>query len=297
MIGGFDFWEGDAMDWSELQTQTLPRNIYFAYIRASHGLHPDGQYAAVRSGCDKVALLNAPYHFVMPNLDVDAQVALLVQQVTKLSPGSLPPSIDLEWTLKKDKKGNVTRPEYWKPIKPLDRIGLIKTFLEKVEKALGTTPAVYTATSFWNEFIVDVNNHADYDFIERYPLWLVDLKGTAKIPKPWKKAAFIQNHFGEHAPQGAPWYDHLDHDFFNGSVRELLDSTRAGFELSASASPPVSAVTRDAQAALKAHGQDPGPSDGRFGQNTAQALQAFQTKQGLNPTGKLDKATWQALLA
>jgi hypothetical protein len=76
-------------------------------------------------------LLNGPYHFIMPNLDVNGQIEVLRQQVKKLSPGSLPPSIDLEWTFKKDKKGNVIRPEYWKPIKPLDRIKLIKQLLEK----------------------------------------------------------------------------------------------------------------------------------------------------------------------
>jgi hypothetical protein len=158
-------------------------------------------------------------------------------------------------------------------------------------------PAVYTATSFWNEFIVDVNQHTDYDFLASYPLWLVDLHGTAQIPKPWQKAAFIQNHFGENAADNAPWYKHLDHNFYTGSVSELLDTVYPGFEFSASSNPTVSALVRDAQKILKSQNYDVGPIDGRFGAKTALALQGFQSKQGLNVNGRLDTQTAKALFA
>ena len=39
----------------------------------------------------------------------------------------------------------------------------------------------------------------------------------------------------------------------------------------------------------------PVPVDGVFGENTAKALRAFQQTQGLTPTGKADKQTWDLL--
>jgi hypothetical protein len=48
-----------------------------------------------------------------------------------------------------------------------------------VERALGIPPAVYTATAFWDEFIVHPNAGIDVEFFARYLLWLVDLYDKA----------------------------------------------------------------------------------------------------------------------
>jgi len=52
---------------------------------------------------------------------------------------------------------------------------------------------------------------------------------------------------------------------------------------------------RQAQAALKNHGQHPGPIDGIVGPQTRQALKQFQKANGLEQTGTLDEATIQRL--
>jgi peptidoglycan hydrolase-like protein with peptidoglycan-binding domain len=49
------------------------------------------------------------------------------------------------------------------------------------------------------------------------------------------------------------------------------------------------------QEALKEKGQDPGPADGVMGAQTQKALRAFQSKNGLKATGRLDAETAKAL--
>ena len=49
------------------------------------------------------------------------------------------------------------------------------------------------------------------------------------------------------------------------------------------------------QEALKDKGNDPGPADGILGPQTQKALRAFQSKEGLKSTGRLDAETAKAL--
>lgn len=49
------------------------------------------------------------------------------------------------------------------------------------------------------------------------------------------------------------------------------------------------------QEALKDKGNDPGPADGIMGPQTQKALRAFQSKQGIKSTGRLDAETAKAL--
>jgi hypothetical protein len=296
MISGFDFSSWDTLKIRELQTEILNGNIYFAYLRASHGVTADQSFGNTRASCDNILLLNGAFHFVMPNLDIDQQVALLKSKVTRLFAGNLPPCLDFEWTLKKDRDGNVTVPEYWNEVQPADRIALIRNILQKAEHALGMVPAVYTHPVFWNDYIVHPNPGADLGWLAHYPLWLVDLHGGAVIPPPWTKANFVQNSFGENAPAGSPWYATLDHDFFNGGLNQLMALTYPGFKLSMSASPPVSAIVRDCQVALNALNIDVGAPDGRFGSVTKTGLQKFQNNHALADTGEIDMRTLAKLL-
>jgi hypothetical protein len=190
----------------------------------------------------------------------------------------------------------VTVPEYWDQVKPGDRIPLIKNFMQKAESALNVIPAFYTHPGFWQEYITQPNPGVDLSFLARYPLWLVDVAGGAAIPPPWTKADFIQNHVGESAPPGSPWYETLDQDFLNGSVNDLLALTYPGFTLSMSANPPVSTIVRDCQIALNALNINVGAADGRFGAKTNAGLQQFQTSHALNATGKIDIPTLKKLL-
>jgi peptidoglycan hydrolase-like protein with peptidoglycan-binding domain len=55
------------------------------------------------------------------------------------------------------------------------------------------------------------------------------------------------------------------------------------------------ATVRQAQERLASEGFNPGPADGRLGQQTKQGLKDFQQSKGLEPSGQLDAQTIAAL--
>lgn len=65
----------------------------------------------------------------------------------------------------------------------------------------------------------------------------------------------------------------------------------------APAVPVQKATAADVQVLLDRSGFSPGVIDGFGGSNTKKALTAFQTARGIQATGQLDAATWQALSA
>lgn len=72
---------------------------------------------------------------------------------------------------------------------------------------------------------------------------------------------------------------------------ELTDEERAAI-LAAQPNPAIIYL----QEMLDKLGYDPGPIDGQRGQKTAQAVEAFQTDQSLEPTGTVDAATARAMV-
>jgi GH25 family lysozyme M1 (1,4-beta-N-acetylmuramidase) len=58
---------------------------------------------------------------------------------------------------------------------------------------------------------------------------------------------------------------------------------------------PASQLVKLLQDELRAHGADPGPSDGDFGAGTEAAVKSFQAANGLDADGVVGPATWQAV--
>src|ERR1019366_2533264 len=101
----------------------------------------------------------------------------------------------------------------WNQVLPAQRIPKIRMFLSAIEDACHTKPIIYTAPAFWQEFITGQSTPADNTFFAAYPLWVVDLKNSGKLPAPWINTtpSFKQTHFGELATTTDP-YDLLDQD-------------------------------------------------------------------------------------
>jgi peptidoglycan hydrolase-like protein with peptidoglycan-binding domain len=68
-----------------------------------------------------------------------------------------------------------------------------------------------------------------------------------------------------------------------------------GQQHSSSGASMDSATVRQVQERLASEGFNPGPVDGRLGQQTQQGLKDFQQSKGLEPSGQLDGQTIAAL--
>ena len=62
-----------------------------------------------------------------------------------------------------------------------------------------------------------------------------------------------------------------------------------------SAMPQGKDLVLETQQMLAERDYDPGPADGIMGGRTAAAIRAFQTDNNLEPTGKIDRATYTSL--
>ena len=154
---------------------------------------------------------------------------------------------------------------------------------------------IYTHPVFWHDYIEANNPGPSLTQFADYLLWNVDLKNEGKLPRPWTRTDFVQTHFGESAPAGAPLYDRVDRDRYEGTLKQLLSLTVKGLVFDKTKT-PVCQIVWDLQQSLKDKGFYPHTVDGDFGGNTEQAVKDFQKSAGLNETGIIDDGTWESLL-
>ena len=147
-------------------------NVRFAFVQASRGSGFDCATAPDRCGADEFYARNyararafgirvGPYHRAFTNgaqvtdviADATTEADLFIAQVGKLQSGDLRPALDVETPF----GGlNATELTTW-----------VRTWVERVEEALGSKPVIYTNASSWQatgnttEFALDGN-----------PLWV-----------------------------------------------------------------------------------------------------------------------------
>jgi lysozyme len=292
MINGIDVSHHNNIAWDKIQKLNLSENIYFAFAKASEGVgFVDKQFVNNRTGSTNAGLLFGAYHFLLPTQDAVKQANLFADQIGALKPGELPPVVDVEWAVR-GKAPN--KKELWNEISAKERIDVVKHFSQRIENRLGVKPIIYTAVSFWRDFIIKNNQPADYAFFADHPLWIVNLQGALTVPKPWTTATLVQNGFGELAPKGATAFQKLDHDFFNGKLLGLLAFAAKGKVFAKNN--PVCPIVRDFQQVLKNLGFYAKLLDGDFGGNTETAVKAFQKSAGIAETGIIDETTWKLLV-
>ncbi len=288
MLHGIDTSHYSSISLQQMQAMVKDKSLYFNFIKASEGATiKDSAFTTLWDISRKSGLICGAYHFFRPLSDVGAQVTNFLTQYKKVSrSGVLPPVVDLEWSM-------AGGHEQWAQMPAARRVPVIKMFLAGLEAELKLKPIIYTAPSFWHELIEPQAGTSDNQFFAQYPLWVVDLKGTGRLPAPWTSAVFIQNHFGENATTNQ-LYDRTDQNIFPGDTKSLLNATAPGFTIMKGF--PYSRMVFDIQDKLKALGHLQDAPDGVFGTNTEQAVMAFQTANGFFANGIVDAQTWNRLL-
>lgn len=291
MIKGIDLSSYNNYNQQSILQTIWTQQLYFAFIKASEGVTlQDPKFEVNWNICRKAGMVCGAYHFLRPLTDPAQQVYNFVNQYKKVNTaGVLPPVVDIEWAV-----GASNKTDQWTIIPATQRIPKIKTFLSGIEEQLHVKPIIYTAFVFWRDIIVTQMTGNDNAYFAQYPLWLVDLKGTGSVPAPWTKALFIQNHFGESSTNRNDIYENTDHDYFNGILKDLLNTTNPGYTIFRGF--PKSMIVSDIQKSLAAKKFYASTVDGDFGKNTEQAVKDFQNSAGLVPNGIVDVQTWNKLL-
>jgi lysozyme len=173
----------------------------FAFVKASEGATlADPMFAQHRAAASANGVAVGAYHFFRPKSPVDSQVANFLQAVSSLSPGELPPALDLEV------------PQDWVGIALADRAVMVSTWLRLVEQALGAPPFIYASPSFVSDMLgsaADLNSHR---------LWLANYSLAPHIPAPWSDWTFWQ--YTENGNiAGIPQV--VDRNRFNGNLAAL----------------------------------------------------------------------------
>ena len=170
LIDGIDvsYWQLD-IDWPKVKAAGKK----YAIMRAAHALKADTKFAYNWKNCHAVGLHCGVYQYFEPDIDPVAQADLMISMMGKLSPGDLPPVIDVE------SKGTAT---------PSQFAAAIGKWMDRVEKATGRKPMIYTGAYFWEDYVkssIWVNN----------PLWHAQYCTSCcpNIPNPWKKWTFWQH--------------------------------------------------------------------------------------------------------
>jgi lysozyme len=167
----------------------------FVYIGATYGITiQQPTYAPDKKKAEDLGMIHGPYHFFVPTDDPDLQADNFLKVIGNSDPkGDLPPALDWE-----DNSGTSWGEAFTRA----------QIFLDRVEKATGRTPVIYTYSDFFSE--------APPKSFAKYPLWISntgdgDGPTCPPIPAPWDHWLFYQfNTSGG-----------LDKDRFNGTLADL----------------------------------------------------------------------------
>lgn len=206
----------------------------FTFIKATEGLDwSDPRFAVNWRDSGYAGLLRGAYHFFHADDDADLQADAFLA-VYRPSPGDLPPVVDVEVA---------------DDVEPAVLAAGVQRFLERLERATGTTPLLYTAPRFWDDLGVEA---------PAAPLWVAEYGvHSPDLPRGWQGWAFWQESRRGRIP-GVP--GEVDLNVFAGPLHELAALTlRAIPKPLPSAVPEVDPGTPDSGGAAPEKPDDGGP--------------------------------------
>lgn len=184
------------VDWKKVSSiEHKGVDIDFAFIKATEGyalfdLYFERNWEESR----KHNILRGAYHFFRPRVSGKEQAELFIAKV-KLSPGDLPPVLDVEVV---------------DGVPPKRMRAQIRAWLEAVEEHYGMRPIIYTYESFYTQHLS--GHFPDYlVWVARYDRPKVRLKGR----NSW---TFWQHTAKARIPGIS---NHVDMNVFNGTKEEL----------------------------------------------------------------------------
>lgn len=184
-----------VIDWSAVKGD----GIDFAFIRVSDGAtFADPKFATNWTASQDAGVIRGAYQFFRPAQDIDEQAQLMITSLTAFSPGDLPPVLDVEAT------GDLA---------PETIAAHAADWVDKVHRATGTSPIIYTGKYFWRDEVGSPSSFSPN------PLWIAQYTRLCPaLPAPWTTWQFWQN-----TDKGtiAGISGAVDGDQFNGSIDEL----------------------------------------------------------------------------
>lgn len=154
LVHGVDvsYWE-PRVDWRILRAQ----GFKFALIRATSGVgYVDPKFKSHWEGARKEGLLRGAYHYLIANQDPKQQADLFIATISA-DRGELPPIIDLEDKYNENASNTLI-------------IDTCKAILDRVEKAFGVKPMIYSRTQYLNVHVSRGGRAPSWAM--DYPLWL-----------------------------------------------------------------------------------------------------------------------------
>lgn len=189
----------DVIDWESVRDMRVGKvQLGFAFIKATEGLgNEDAFFQRNWKKSKKAGLVRGAYHFFLATKSGKAQAENFINSV-ELSPGDLPPVLDIEQT-------------YGVPGEKLRERA--RDFLQTVQEYYHVTPIVYTNVDFYRQYLKD-----DFD---TFPLWVAHYLQKER-PRTYREWTFWQ-----HSEQGRVngIFTRVDFDVFSGdsaAFKQLL---------------------------------------------------------------------------
>lgn len=174
-------------------------DVKFAIARLNDGVkYKDSTFLKNWEQIKENGLIRGVYQFFRPEEDVNKQIDILFEKVSKLEPGDLPPILDVE----------VNKMH----LNPQSLKAEIDIWIEAMTKTFNCTPIIYTAPYFWNQNIGHVDSY------QNIPLWVATYFYKKPIlPSAWTKWSIWQ--YGTRNLSGI--LNEVDANLFNGSMDDL----------------------------------------------------------------------------
>jgi len=129
-----------VINWNQLEDLENGEKTSFVIIRSTAGInHRDRYFTSNWREAKKKGIIRGAYHYYRPNENGSQQAEFFIKNV-KLSPGDLPPIIDIE------KLSDI------QSVNSL--IEGVSTWINKVEEHYGVQPIIYSGAYFYKKYLI-----------------------------------------------------------------------------------------------------------------------------------------------